>query len=379
MEDRRLTVVQLVPALESGGVERGTLEVAAEVVRRGHRSLVISAGGRLVERLEAEGSEHICWSIGGKTPWTFRYVSQLRALIREEQVDILHARSRLPAWVAWMAWKSLPEARRPRFITTVHGLYSVGRYSSVMTCGEAVVAVSGTIREYILKNYPHTDPARVHVIPRGRDPQEFPHGYQPDEAWLDAWRAEFPQAQGKILLTLPGRLTRLKGHTDFIHLVDEVRKAGIDAHGLIVGEEDKRRREYAQELRDLVAHDGLSEHITFTGYRRDVREIYAQSAIVFSLSTQPESFGRTTLEALSLGVPVIGYDHGGVGEVLRDLFSHGCTPVGNRQALQERVLSLLSDGPFVVAPHQAYEIRDMLDAELGLYQNLAGARLREVA
>jgi glycosyltransferase involved in cell wall biosynthesis len=371
MDDRRLTVVQLLPALESGGVERGTLEVAAELVRRGYRSIVISAGGRMVERLEAEGSEHIAWSIGGKTPWTFRYVSQLRGLIREEQVDILHARSRVPAWVAWMAWKSLPAKRRPKFVTTVHGLYSVGRFSSVMTRGEAVIAVSSTIRDYVVQNYPHTDPSQIRVIPRGRDITEFPHGHHPDDAWLDAWYGLYPQTRGKILLTLPGRLTRLKGHEDFVNLIGEVRAAGIDAHGLIVGDEDPRRKEYAKHLRELVAHDGLAEHVTFAGHRRDIREVYSLSAIVFSLSTQPESFGRTTLEALSLGIPVIGYDHGGVGEILRDVFPSGLTPVGNRATLGERVLSLIQDGPFIVPPHDGYHLHTMLRDEIGLYEELA--------
>jgi len=371
MEDRRLTVVQLLPALESGGVERGTLEVAAELVRRGHRSIVISAGGRLVDRLEAEGSEHIAWTIGGKSPWTFRYVTQLRTLIAEEGVDILHARSRVPAWVAWMAWKTLPNQYKPRFVTTVHGLYRVGKYSSIMTSGDAVIAVSGSVRDYVLKNFPHTDPGRLKVIPRGRDSGEFPHGHHPADAWLEAWYREFPQTQGKILLTLPGRLTRLKGHEDFINLIRETRETGVDAHGLIVGDVDPRRTGYAEELRALIEHDGLAEHITFTGHRRDIREVFSLSAIVFSLSTQPESFGRTTLEALSIGIPVVGYDHGGVGEILRDVFPQGATPLGNRLALRDRVKTLLEEGPFVVPPHDGYRLDQMLEAEISLYQELA--------
>jgi glycosyltransferase involved in cell wall biosynthesis len=371
MEDRPLTVVQLLPALDSGGVERGTLEVAAELVRRGHRSIVISAGGRLVERLETEGSEHIAWTIGGKSPWTFRYVSQLRRLIAEDKVDILHARSRVPAWVAWMAWKSLPNRVKPRFVTTVHGLYRVGKYSSIMASGDAVIAVSGAVRDYVIKNFPHTDPARLRVIPRGRDASEFPHGHHPDDAWLEAWYRDYPQTQGKILLTLPGRLTRLKGHEDFINLIAEIRATGVDAHGLIVGEVDPRRQAYSDELRSLVEHDGLNEHITFTGHRRDIREVFSLSAVVFSLSIQPESFGRTTLEALSIGIPVVGYNHGGVGEILRDVFPQGATTLGNRIELRDRVISLLQEGPFVVPPHDGYRLDQMLEAEIELYRELA--------
>ena len=140
--NQRLTVLQAVPALQGGGVERSTLEVAAALVRNGHRSLVISAGGRLVPELLDAGSEHVCWPIGRKSPLTLRLVPRLRRLLHREGVDILHARSRLPAWVAWLAWRGMDPARRPRFITTVHGLNSVNAYSAVMLKGEQVVAVS---------------------------------------------------------------------------------------------------------------------------------------------------------------------------------------------------------------------------------------------
>ena len=114
MAGRSLTVVQVLPDLQGGGVERGTLEIGEELVRRGHRSLVISGGGRLVAPLEQAGSQHITWPIGKKSPWTARYVCQLRSLLLRERVDVLHVRSRVPAWVAWLAWKSLPAAVRPR-------------------------------------------------------------------------------------------------------------------------------------------------------------------------------------------------------------------------------------------------------------------------
>ncbi len=122
---RPLTVLQLLPALGGGGVEQGTLDVAAALVRRGHRSLVLSETGRLTPRLLAEGSEHVCWPVGRKSLSTLRLVSRLRRLLVSERVDILHARSRLPAWVAWLAWRGMDPRYRPHFITTVHGLYSV--------------------------------------------------------------------------------------------------------------------------------------------------------------------------------------------------------------------------------------------------------------
>jgi len=144
-------VCQLLPALNGGGVEQGTLEVAAALVREGHRSLVISADGRLLPELLASGSEHITWPIGCKSPLTLRFIPRLRRLLATEGVDVLHARSRLPAWIAWLAWRRMDLATRPHFITTVHGLYSVNAYSAVMTKGERVIAVSGHARDYVLQ------------------------------------------------------------------------------------------------------------------------------------------------------------------------------------------------------------------------------------
>jgi hypothetical protein len=161
MAGKSLTVLQLLPALESGGVERGTLELGAGLVHAGHRSLVISAGGQLVSRLTGQGSEHFQWPIGRKSLWSLRLVKRLQKFIVNNRVDILHARSRMPAWIAWLAWRGLPQKSRPRFVTSVHGLYSVSRYSSIMVRGEAVIAVSEAAQHYILEQYPHTETSRL--------------------------------------------------------------------------------------------------------------------------------------------------------------------------------------------------------------------------
>ncbi len=372
MAERPLTVVQVLPALEGGGVERGTLEVAQELVRRGHQSWVISAGGQLESRLTGQGSRHLQWPIGQKSLWTLRYVRRLRRFLQEQQVDILHARSRMPAWIAWLAWKGMPEASRPRFVTTVHGLYSVSRYSAVMTKGEKVIAVSETARNYILQHYPRVDPGRIELIYRGVDPAVFPHHYRPADSWYQRWFDQYPFLLERFVITLPGRLTRLKGHREFIQLMERLLADGLPVHGLIVGGEDPRRKRYAQELRDEITRRGLDERITFTGHRMDVRDIYAASNVVLSLSGKPESFGRTVLEALHMGVPVLGYDHGGVGEILADLFPQGRVPLGDMAALQAAVMAIYEQRP-EVPPTHAYDLQGMLDGTLGLYQGLADA------
>lgn len=365
---RPLTVVQMLPALDSGGVERGTLEVARELVRRGHRSIVISAGGRLVEQLLGEGSEHLMWPVGAKHLKTLLLIPRVARLLRERRPDILHLRSRLPAWIGYLAWRTLPMGPRPRLVTTVHGAYRVNRYSAIMTRGERIIAVSGTIRDYILTHYPEVPPERIQVIYRGIDPRAFPYGHRPPEDWLEAWRRDFPQAQGKYLINLPARITRLKGHDDFIRLMTALKARGLAVHGLIVGGAERRRQPYLDELRARVAAAGLEEWITFTGHRADLREVMAVSDLVLTLS-RDEAFGRTTVEALTLGVPVIGYDRGGTGEVLERLYPAGRVPAGDLMTLEARVLEFMAGAP-PVGRQSVFTLQKMLDETLALYRSL---------
>jgi glycosyltransferase involved in cell wall biosynthesis len=369
--NRRLTVLQLVPALHGGGVERSTLEVAAALVRHGHRSLVISGAGRLVPELQAGGSEHITWPIGRKSPLTLRLVPRLRELLRRERVDILHARSRLPAWIAWLAWRGMDPARRPRFITTVHGLNSVNAYSAVMLRGERVIAVSGATRDYLLRHYPRVESERMTVIPRGVDPAVFAPGYQPDAAWRAEWYRQYPQLQNRYVVTLPGRISRRKGIDDFIEIIACLEARGVPVQGLLVGEHPPGRRGAGAALRSRIAAAGLAGSITLAGFRTDVRDIMAVSSVVLSLSRQPEAFGRTVNEALSLHVPVAGYAHGGVGEQLQRHFPAGAVPAADVAAMVERLQAWYAAPPALqgVSPST---LQDMLARTLALYHDLQG-------
>lgn len=367
---QRLTVVQMLPALESGGVEKGTLEVGKHLVDHGYRSIVISAGGRMVAQLEREGSEHIAWPVGAKRLSTLRYIWRVREFLAREQPDILHLRSRLPAWIGYRAWKGLPPGTRPHLVTTVHGPYTPGRYSSVMVRGERVIAISDMIRAYILKNYPWVDPAIIRVIPRGVDPQAYPHGYQPSTEWLAKWRTQYPGLAGKYVITLPGRLTRWKGQEDLIRIIAGLKKRGLPAHGVLVGDAHPRKQYYADELRAQARAAGLEADITFTGHRADVKEIMAVSNVVLSLSLDPEAFGRVSLEALTLGVPVAAYDHGGVAEQLAAVFPEGRIPVGDTQAAEAKLAHWYLQPPAVPTTHP-YTLERMLRSTLEVYFELA--------
>ena len=367
MSPRKLTVLQVLPALEGGGVERGVLEVAEALVATGHRSLVVSAGGRMVPELTSGGSEHFQKALGAKSPLTLRHVPWLRRLMVEQQVDLVDIHSRMPGWIAWLAWKSLPKPKRPAFVSTLHGLHSTGFYSGIMCRGEHVIVVSNTVLEYVRKNYSFVPEDRLHLIHRGIDSAAYPRGFQPDDAWRSAFFEQFPQTFNQPLLTLAGRITRLKGHDDLLNLIARLRDRNIAAHALIVGGTDPRKTAYADEMKALAAALGISDRVTFTGHRSDLKQIYAISSLVFSLSSTPESFGRTVAEALSIGTPVVGYSHGGVAEILAAQFPDGAVEKGNHDVLTVTVETILKQNPRPIPGANVFKKETMLRKTLDVY------------
>ncbi|MCB1573755.1 MAG: glycosyltransferase [Xanthomonadales bacterium] len=374
MTPQRLCVVQLVPALVSGGAERSTLEIGRALVEAGHESIVVSGGGRLVGQLEAEGSRHIELPLGLKSLRTLTLVPRLRAILDEVGADIVHARSRLPAWLGWRALRKLGPPR-PHFVTTVHGLNSPGWYSSIMARGDRVICVSNLVRDHVLRHYRDTNPARIVLIPRGVDANEFPFGHQPDDEWRTRFFAEFPRLEGAPLLTLPARGTRLKGHIDAIELLADLKERGVDARLLLLGAREPGREAYVAELEALAEKLGVAADMVISAPRNDVRDVMAVSTLVLQLSTQRESFGRTVIEALSLCRPVLGYAHGGVGELLTDLYPAGRVPAGDRARLVERAAELMRAAP-AIQPLTRYRLSDMQEATLGLYREIAAEPLR---
>ncbi len=372
MTASRLTVLQILPALASGGVERGTLEVGAYLVSKGHRSIVMSAGGRMVEHLTEQGSEHMTWPIGKKSVMTLKLVNRLRRFLETEHIDILHVRSRFPAWIAYLAWREMDPKTRPAFVTTVHGPYSVSAYSAVMTKGERVIVISEMIRDYVIREY-QAAPEKLRLVYRGVDQQTSPYGYQPKKTWLKSWYAAYPATKTKKILTLPARVTKWKGQSDFIDLIAQLQKHQPNIHGLVVGEVKKGKSAYLKKLKKKAEKLGVDHMISFVGHRDDVREIMAISSVVYSLSLEPEAFGRTTIEALSLGVPVIGYAHGGVAEQLSTILPEGNVDVGNVTEAAMLTLKWLHKAP-KIAENKMFTLENMLSKTLSVYEELVDAR-----
>jgi glycosyltransferase involved in cell wall biosynthesis len=365
-----MKILQVLPELNAGGVERCVADLATHFVRRGDESLVVSNGGSMVPALEAAGVRHFKMPVHRKHPASLLQVRPLRRVLAAEQPDILHLHSRLPAWIAWLAWRGLPEATRPRFVTTVHGFYSTGRYSAIMTKGERIIAVSQSVERYVHENYRDTDPSRIVTIPDGVDQKLFFEGHKPSASWRSNWENAHPEARDRLLLTLPGRLTRLKGHHDFIRIIGALKH--LPVQGVIAGGADPKKAAYEKEIRQAAAEAGLQNRITFTGPCDNLRDILAASSVVLSLSSKPEAFGLTTLEALSLGVPVVGYDHGGVGEQLDAMLPSGKVQPGNWLAVAQRITDFLADRP-VIETDRRYNLDRSLAATSDVYEYLAGS------
>lgn len=366
-----MKVVHLLPSLQSGGVEQVVLELGEGLSRAGVENIVVSAGGVLVPTLEAQGSRHLERPIGKKSPATLLQIPAMENLLRRERPNILHLHSRMPAWVGFLAWKLLPSHMRPGLVTTFHGFHSVNGYSSIMARGQRVVAVSECMRAHILEHYPKTDPASVAVIPNSVDTERNYPGYCPSAAWRGEWQREFPELQGKYTLCLPGRITRLKGHEDLIPILQKLCRLGIPAHAVIVGEVKKGKEAYRNELLSKFRNAGLQNAVTWTGQRGDLRDILCACNVTLSLSIQPESFGKTTLEALALGRPVAGYGHGGVGEQLAAFLPEGRVAPGDAEGMTSLLARWHAAPRRPVSPLPApYRRQDMIEAHLQLYEEL---------
>ena len=267
--------------------------------------------------------------------------------------------------MCYFALKIIKKNRRPVFITTVHGPYSVNFYSSIMTKGEKVIVVSEMIREYVLKNY-NIDRKRLVLNYRGVSDKIFPYKYKASQKWLKRWYEDFPRTKNKIILTLPGRITRWKGQDDFLIALKQIIKKHPDVHGLIVGDSDKNLK-FTKELKALVAKLGLNQHISFVGNRKDIKEIMSISRVVFSLSKEPEAFGRVSLESISLGIPVIAYAHGGVKEQLMKLLPKGLIKVGNIDGVVNLAIRWIVKSPRV-RKNNFFTLKKMLQNTLNVYE-----------
>jgi glycosyltransferase involved in cell wall biosynthesis len=331
-------ILQILPKLVTGGVERGTLEIAEAQIAAGFRALVASSGGPLVPALERLGAQHIALPLDSKVPWVmWRNAARLTDLVKAEGVRIIHARSRAPAWSGLIA------ARRSgaRFVTTYHGSYNENfwgkrLYNSVMARGDRVIAISRHIEALILARH-EVDPSLVRVIPRGVDPRAFdPHTVTP--AQVAALRASWGVAEGRPIIMLPGRITRWKGQEV---LVRAMAKLEGNAIALLVGDRDAKQA-YATALEADIAAAGLGDRVRLVGHADDMATALMAADVVVHASIEAEAFGRTVIEAQAMARPVIAADLGGPRETVEEGATGWRVPAGDVDALAEALAYVLA-------------------------------------
>ena len=360
-----MIIVQLLPELNEGGVERGVVELNREFVKKGIESFVISAGGKLENQINLDGGNHVKFDVCSKNIFTvFKRVKVLKKILKELNPNIIHVRSRVPAWLVYFANKSL----KIKVVSTVHGFNSVGFYSSIMQKADAVICVSNSIKEYIQKHY-QTNENKITVIPRGIDLDLF-NPKNIDETFIENFKKEF-DLKDKFIVSSVGRVTQLKDYETFIKAILLVKKEIPNIVGLIVGGVRSDKEDYLNSLKSLIKELNLEENITFTGSQSKIEQIYALSDVVISSSKKPESFGRAVAEAICMNKPVIATNHGGVKDIIIENVNGFFFEVGNDKELATNILksrALVFDGYGYIS--NTFSLKNMVNKTIEVYKRL---------
>ena len=376
---RRPTVLQILPALVAGGVERGTVDVAAALAAAGWRSLVASAGGPMARELERAGATHFTLPLASKNPFVMHAnVGRLAALIRTHEVDIVHARSRAPAWSA----RAAAESAGVHFLTTFHNAYGgkswlKRRYNSVMAGGELVIANSNFVADHAAAIY-GIPRERLRVIHRGVDVARF------DPEKISAERMarlaqEWRLLDGMPVVILPGRLSRWKGHFVLIEAMKRLNRPHV--HTLIVGAGGGPK--YRAQLDGAIRRAGSNVTFRVLDECRDMPAAYMLADVVVSASTEPEGFGRVIVEAQAMGRPVVATSHGGAVETVVPGQTGWLVAPNDADALSGAIADALAlDGPgrAQLAARAIAHVRAnfttavMVARTIAVYQELLGAK-----
>jgi glycosyltransferase involved in cell wall biosynthesis len=342
------TILQIVPDLQSGGAERATVDVAEALCGAGARCLVASRGGRMVSELQSKGGVWLPFPAATKNPIAMALNSvQLARIIRDEGVDIVHARSRAPAWVAYYATRQAGA----KFVTTYHSAYGGGspikqRYNSVMASGDVVIAISEYAAQRVRESHPEAA-GRVVVIPRGADLRAFsPSAVEPPR--VERLRAQWGVAPHERVVLLPARLSARKGHAILLEAAKRLMQEGFsDLRVVFAG--DARNDAFRRNIEAQIARAGLVGVVRNVGYCEDMPAAYLAAAVVVAPATAPEAFGRVAVEAQAMGAPVIISDIGAASEVVqappqtpRHLATGWRTPAGDPTALAQAIVDALS-------------------------------------
>ena len=324
-----MNILQILPELNVGGVETGTHDLAKYLVKQGHKSVVVSNGGALVPELEKQGSIHYVLPVHKKSIFTILWsIPKLIEIIRKEEIDIIHARSRVPAWIAFFAARSTGKA----FITTCHGYYKTHFASSPMSWGKLVICPSQVIANHMNKDF-GVPLERIRLVLRGVDLERFKF-ILPDEK------------QSKVFnIGIIGRLSPLKGHTYFLRAIaGVVRQVSSPAIKVwIVGDASGRHQAYKHELEALVKRLGLGDLIEFLGTQQDIAGVLSGLNLLVLASVCHEAFGRVIIEAQAAGVPVIATRVGGAVDIIDDNLTGILVPPADVEGLSQAIIRIMKD------------------------------------
>ena len=387
----KLAVLQVTPALDAGGVERTTIEIAEALTRAGGRAVVASRGGRMEAELAAAGGHLVSMPLDSKNPLTMlANIGRIATLARTSKVSIIHARSRAPAWSAWFAARRLGLP----FVTTYHGVYNGTSglkkfYNSIMARGDVVIANSDYTRAHVMKVH-HISADRIVSIPRGVDLERFNPAHVEAARIADMrglWNVAPNDARPIVLL--PARLTNWKGQRVLIEAAARIEGERPGTALYVLAGDSQGRAEYVSDLHNLARKLGVGEQVRIVGHLVDMpAALMAASVAVFPV-TDPEAFGRAAVEAQAMGVPVVASALGGYTETVVDGDSGFLVPAGDAERLAtsiERVLALSPDQHRAMGERGAARVRarysvDALQAAtLGVYERLLakGVKARKV-
>lgn len=377
MTDRRdMTIMQVLPALEQGGVERGTIELAQALCARGIGSIVVSSGGPMVRALNKIGAAHVAMPVQSKNPFVIALNAvRLARLIRDRHVSLVHVRSRAPAWsVKWACRRT-----RTPWIATYHGLYGTKPgikkcYNRVMLHGERVIAVSDFVRQHIMGAY-GVPADKIALIHRGADIDKFDPKQVPQRKIL-AVMQKYQIPPEKPIIVLVGRLSKIKGHGVLLDAL--TRMAHQEATVLFVGS-DQGRTGYVRELREKIKLLDAETDVRLVGGIADIAPIYALADVVVAPSVVPEAFGRTIAEAQAMGRIVVASDHGGARETIADGRTGFLFPNGDAAALARVLDHILGlsvaerrkiEQAGLRSVRNSFSVRNMCEKTIKLYEEV---------